>query len=198
MARNLVFSLRNADYAASPIKVERGRLYGWSEVVAQDDEGHPCRMVTMDDTGTLIIAAGGLGMGILDGEREWVDRASLKTVTLDGQEAPLIRSSYDGTIVLERVASAEEVLDCSITTVYQLDNPELMREIGAQIYAFTYSYRDSHEGSPAFVLANEGGLFLLVGYRADFEMLSLTEASAITEEDEEEDEDGDIDFSMGL
>jgi hypothetical protein len=200
MARNLTFSIGGAEYAAAPTRVERARLYGWSETLALDDEENECKAVSMDETGTLIIPPGGLGMGILDGDGRWVDRAELKYVTLDGQEAPLIQSSYEGVIALEREASAEEFLDHGITAVYQLDgaSPELLAGIGDRIFTFVYSFRDSYEGSQAFLLASGGALFMLVGYRTAFEMLSLSEAGAIESEEGEEEEGGEIDFSMGL
>ncbi|MDR3353337.1 MAG: hypothetical protein LBO00_10145 [Zoogloeaceae bacterium] len=200
MARKLTFSIGGVTHDAVPNKVERGKLYGWSETVALDDDGNECKAVSMDETGTLIIPKGGLGMGILSEDRKWVDRASLRVVTLDGEDAPLIKSSYEGVIVLEREVSAEEFLDHSITAVYQLAaDPELVQAVGEKIHAFTYSFRDSYEGSPAFVLASGGVLFMLVGYNTVFEMLSLNEFGAI-EADEEaaEDEDDEIDFSMGL
>jgi hypothetical protein len=200
MARNLTFSIGGASYAATPTKVERARLYGWSETLALDDDEHECRAVSMDETGTLIIPPGGLGMGILNEDGRWVDRSGLKYVTLDGKEAPLVKSSYEGAVVLEREASAEEFLDHSITAVYQLDgvSPELLAAVGGRILAFVYSFRDAYEGSQAFLLANSGVLFMLVGYRTAFEMLSLAEAGAIEPEEDEEEESGEIDFSMGL
>jgi hypothetical protein len=203
MARNLTFSIGDATYGVVPAKVERGKLYGWSETVALDDDGNECKAVSMDETGTLIIPKGGLGMGILSEDREWVDRSSLRFVTLDGQDAPLIKSSYEGVIALEREVGAEEFLDHSITAIYQLAgaDPELVGAVGEKIYAFTYSFRDSYEGSPAFVLASGGVLFMLVGYSTVFEMLSLNEVGAIEPEENEAgdgDDDDEIDFSMGL
>jgi hypothetical protein len=201
MARNLTFSIGGVTYGAVPSKVERGKLYGWSETIALDDDGNECKAVSMDETGTLIIPKGGLGMGILSEDRKWVDRSSLRVVTLDGEDAPLIKSSYEGVIALEREVGAEEFLDHSITAVYQLAgaDPKLVEAVGEKIYAFTYSFRDSYEGSPAFVLASGGVLFMLVGYNTVFEMLSLNEVGAIEpEEDEAGDEGNEIDFSMGL
>jgi hypothetical protein len=202
MARCLTFSINGSEYAASPVKADRKKLYGWTETIALDDEGRECKMVSMDETGTLVIPRGGAGLGILSPDDRWVDRSSLKAVSADGRDAELIKSSYDGPIVLDRIAGADEVLDHCITGMYQFTDapPELIRAVGDAVYSFTYSYRDSYEGSRAFLLAAEGTLFMLIGYDAEFEMLSLSEAGVIDEAEEEEDENesGDIDFSMGL
>jgi hypothetical protein len=201
MARTLTFSLDGTEYAAAPVKVERRKLYGWTETIALDDDGRPCKVVSMDETGTYIIPKGGLGLGILSEDMKWVDRSSLKAVTLDGKDAPLLKSSFDGPVVLGETAAAGDILDHSITAIYQLNaGPELAAVVGDKIYTFIYNYRDGYEGSHAFVLANEGSLFMLIGFKTSFEMLSLAETGAIDEDEaeEEEDESGEIDFSMGL
>ena len=55
MAKNLSFTLDGAEYFAAPVKIERKKLYGWSEVIALDDEGNECSLVTVDETGSFII-----------------------------------------------------------------------------------------------------------------------------------------------
>ena len=100
MARNLVFRINKAEMAAAPVKVDRKKLYGWTELKALDDEGRECRSATMDETGTLIIPKGGMGMGLLSPEREWVERSSLKAVRADGSDAEIIPSSYNAPIDL--------------------------------------------------------------------------------------------------
>ena len=71
MAKNLIFTLGGAEYAAAPVKIERKKLYGWSEIVALDAEGEKCAVVTVDETGSFIIPKGGLGLGILTPQGQW-------------------------------------------------------------------------------------------------------------------------------
>ncbi|MDR2661982.1 MAG: hypothetical protein LBC31_03185 [Treponema sp.] len=202
MARTISFAVGGAEYAASPVKVDRTKLYGWTELKALDDDGRECRIVSMDETGTVIIPKGGLGLGILSPEMDWVDRSGLKAVRIDGGEAELVKSSYGAPVELKDTVDDETFLDHSITSVYQLDGAprELAAAVGDKIYAFTYSYRDSYKGDTAFVLAAEGTLFMLVGYRTEYEMLTLDQAGAIDETNGEEDEEepDELDFSMGL
>jgi len=200
MARNLTFSLGGKQYCASPQKIERKKLYGWTETLALDDEGNECKLVSMDESGTLIIPKGGIGLGIVSPDMDWVERGALKAVTLDGEDAVLKKSSYDAPIVLERTVTPEQLLDNSITAFYLIEDadPELIAAVGDAIYTFDYQYRDGYEGSNAFLIGNEGALFMLLGYASAFEMLSLEEAGYIEDADaeEEEEENDDIDFSM--
>ncbi len=198
MARRLNFELHQKTLGGSPTKVDRKRLYGWSEIVALDETGAPCKTVAVDQTGTLIIPKGGVGLGLLSAEQRWVDRSELQAVTLDGQPAVQKPSSFDAPVPL--VASdAAELLNHSITAMYQLDevDPELVTALGEDIYAFDYFFRAGYAGSRAFLLASEGVVFMLVGVANDFEMLSLSETAAVDTEDEStEEESDDLDFSF--
>jgi hypothetical protein len=203
MARTLTFQVNGAEYPASPVKIDRKKLYGWRETIALDDEGRECSIVNMDETGTLIIPKGGLALGILSPDMEWVERSSLKAVRDDGTDAEIVKSSFDAPIVLKDKVDTEEFFDHSIASVYELSEaPEaLVSAVGEDIYTFTYSYRESYAGSTAFLLVSAGVLFMLVGYKTEYEMLSLSEAALIDEADvdgEDEEESDEIDFSMGL
>jgi hypothetical protein len=201
MARNLSFNINGSLYGVSPTKVDRKKLYGWSSIVALDDEDNECKLVSMDETGTLIIPKGGVGLGILSPELKWVDRSELRAVNEDGSDAELMKSSYDGEIILREIASAEDILNHSITGMYQLMGADLalLEAVGDKIYTFVYNYRDGYTGNRAFLFNAENALFMLVGYENVFQMLSLNESSSIDEDEviDEEDSDSDeIDFSM--
>jgi hypothetical protein len=197
MARELVFQLGGADYSAAPVKLDRKKLYGWSQTEVTDDSGAPCRMVSVDETGTLIIDKGGLGMGILGPAGQWVDRSTLRTVDADGNDVAPVPSSFDAPVSLAQKVEPEDFLDHSITAVYELPGNELAGAIGEDIYTFRYNFREGYSDSPAFLMAADGVAFMLVGYKNDFEFLGLDEASFVAEDDETEDEESDdLDFSM--
>lgn len=200
MPRSLTFRIKKKEYLVTPQRVNRKKLYGWTEIVALDEDGRPCQLVSTDDTGSLIIAGGGTAIGILSPRGEWVERSSLKVVNEDGTPAELITSSYNSTITLTHTVTEEEFLDYSITDYYQLDNiPEEMPAlIGDKIYIFDYTYLDSYETTPAFILASEGTLFMMLGYKNKFEMLCLGDCGIIDEDADDYIEigDDDIDFTM--
>ncbi|MCL2713712.1 MAG: hypothetical protein FWD68_03725 [Alphaproteobacteria bacterium] len=202
MASQLSFSVAGREFSVTPAKVDRRKLYGWAEVHAFDDDGAPCTLVSTDQSGTIIIPKGGIGLGIVGADGNWVERSSLKTVTADGEAAALIPSSFSKANVLVK-AQPEELLDCSITAFYHLAGEDgLIDAIGTDIYRFDYCYRDSYETSPAFLLTTEQAgdktLFMLVGRENAFEFIGLAEIAVAEEaslEDEDEDDDA-MDFSM--
>lgn len=180
------------------MKTDRRRLYGWTEIEATDDAGSPCEVATTDETGHLVLPRGGTAAGLLTSEGRWVERSELKTVTADGEPAPLLPSSYDTEIVLRKKVQPAEFLDHNITDFYVLSDAsdELRRLVGDDIYTFEYCYNKDCEGSPAFVLASGERLFLLLGERLCFETVGYDEPAFFGGDDAEEDEEEEFDFAM--
>ena len=198
----MTFAIGGNEFSAEPMKIDRKKLYGWSEIHAFDDDGNECVMVSTDTSGTIIIPKGGITLGIVSNEGKWVERSQLKTVMADGSEAELIPSSYSSVNVLDNKATAEELLDCSITACYHMKaSNELITAIGSDIYKLEYCYRDSFETSPAFLLTSliegKNELFLMVGTQNVFDFIGLSELSVAEDsETEEEEESDEIDFGM--
>lgn len=199
MARQLTFRIKRKEYTVIPVKIDRKKLYGWTEIIALDEQGRTCNLVSTDDTGTLIIPKGGTALGMLSSDGKWVERTQLKTVRQDGSEAEIIPSSFSVVIPLKQKVTDEEFLDYSITDFYQLDNvpDDLLKAIGDDIYTFDYTYLDSYETTPAFLMVADATLFMLLGYKNRFDMLCLGECSIVDDDDDYiEVTDDDIDFSM--
>lgn len=199
MARQLTFRIKRKEYTVIPVKIDRKKLYGWTEIIALDEQGRTCNLVSTDDTGTLIIPKGGTALGMLSSDGKWVERTQLKTVRQDGSEAEIIPSSFSVVIPLKQKVTDEEFLDYSITDFYQLDNvpDDLLKAIADDIYTFDYTYLDSYETTPAFLMVSDTTLFMLLGYKNRFDMLCLGECSVVDDDDDYiEVTDDDIDFSM--
>lgn len=196
MPRVLTVRLAEREYAVEPLKVDRKKLYGWTEIEALDDERQLCKLVSTDESGGLLIGKGGVAMGLFSPGGDWVDRSSLKVVDRDGTPAPFFPSSYKTGIVLDREVAEDEFLDYDITDYYQLRNapPELKKAVGKKIYTFPYSYGDSYEPSSAFLMGAGQGLFMLIGCRNRFDLLCPANSEAIGDDDDELPDE--LDFSM--
>ena len=202
LARELVFEFNGNEYSFEPVKVERKKLYGWTETIALDDDGNECKLVSMDESGTVIIPKGGVGLGMVNKAFEWVERSELIAVDRAGNEVQPLPSSFSVHIELEDTASLEEFLDHGIALIYELDgaykSPELLKEASEKIFKFTFNYREGYEGNPAFLIGNGEKLFILVGVLFKFDFVGLDEAGFLdeNEDDEEFSEELGIDFSM--
>ncbi|MDR2767261.1 MAG: hypothetical protein LBB82_02920 [Treponema sp.] len=198
MSKALTFTLGGKPFSLRPEKIDRKKIYGGREKLVFDDDNKECTLAYTDDTGTLVMPKGGVGLGIVSPEGEWVERSSLKARTLDGGDAALIPSSYDVPNALSKKVSGEEFLDYTVTAAYQLGGDSAFcTALGDDIYTFEYIYREGYETTSAFVLQSGGAAFLLLGYETGIEMLDLNQTAEIDAEDEEPDEDEDaIDFTM--
>jgi len=198
MAKELQFKLNGADYGAAPVKLERKKIYGWTDTVATDRSGEVCSSAYLSPDDALIIPSGGLKQATVNEEGRWVEKSELVAYSEDGSKAlPTIASSFDAPIELKKKATTEEFLDNDWESVYQLVNPDLAAAVGDDIYKFDFCYRGGTNHNEAYLMATPAGLFLFAGDRQEFPLVALADETTIddTEEPVEEEID-ELDFSM--
>ena len=200
MAKALNLILGGSTFALAPTKVERKKLYGWTELRATDPDGNVCRQAGLDSNGVTIIPKGATKIGMLREDGNWMEKDELQALHADGSVAEAIPSSFEGEIKLEQKVDTEKLMDCIVTSVYQLEGEgaeELAKAIGSDIYTFPFSYRGGYDTSDGFLLSNGTTPFIFVGTEAKFEMIGLEEQAVVDEPDEEvEMEEDELDFSM--
>ncbi len=200
MAKTLTIEIGDLSVALTPTKVDRDKLYGYTELRVMTDDGSACCQAAINGDGVNIVCPGATKIGITDENGNWVERQSLVPLTEDGSEPVWIPSSFDNAIKLTREATSEELLDLTIQSIYQLcgDDINLLSDnLKDRIFAFDFSYRGGYECNEAFMIATEAGVFILTGSSVEYEYLGLEEAVELDEPDEDFSfDDGDLDFSM--
>lgn len=198
MARTLSFKINSHEFIASPTKVDRRKLYGWTELLVSDTNGNLCRQAAINSDGVTIINQGATKLGIVSEDGLWVERNELIAVDKDGNEIKPVASSFDCGCLLEESAPMDEILNLNVSSVYQIttDNELSFRnEIGDTVYKFHFNYRSGFFPTIAFLLANSEGIFMLTGTPAKIEFIGLDESGVIDDTDEFEIED-ELDFGM--
>lgn len=193
-----MFRLAGSVYGAAPVKLERKKIYGWTDTVATDRNGDVCNSAYLSPDDALVIPSGGLKQAVVDDNGRWVEKSALVAYSEDGSEVlPVLPSSFDAPIELKEKATTEEFLDNDWESVYQLVNPDLATAIGDDIYKFDFSYRGGTNHNDGYLINTPGGLFLFAGDKQEFPLVSLAEETTIddTEEPVEEEID-ELDFSM--
>ena len=198
MAKELQFKLNGNDYGAAPVKLERKKIYGWTDIVATDKSGEVCNSAYLSPDDALIIPSGGLKQATVDSNGRWVEKSELTAYSEDGQEVlPTYASSFDAPIELTQKATNEEFLDNDWESVYQLANPDLAAAVGDDIFKFEFSYRGGTNHNDAYLMNTPGGLFLFAGDKQEFQLVSLAEETTIDDTEEAvEEEIDELDFSM--
>ncbi len=187
-------------YSLLPTKLERRKLYGWTEQRVTEPDGSLCRQAGLNSDGVTIVPQGCTKTGMLREDGQWMDHSELVALHSDGTRAELIPSSFDEEIDLCNRATVEDLLDCNITSVYQMTGDDalaLAGKVGDDIYSFNFSYRSGYEPNEAFLLANGALVFIIVGNTGNFTMVGLDEQGTLDSADEEVClEDEELDFSM--
>ena len=200
MAKPLILKLSGVEYPLAPTKLERRKLYGWTEMRATTPDGDVCNSVGLASNGQIIIPKGAIKLGILKEDGSWLDKSELVAVHFDGTPAEFVPSSFDSELILEKKVSIEDFLNYTITSVYQLEGEaasNFISAIGSEIYTFKFNYRGDYEASDAFLLCTEKSPYIFVGTKAQFDFIGLEEQSVIDEPDDEVQIDEDeLDFSM--
>jgi hypothetical protein len=130
-----------------------------------------------------------------------VDKKALKTVYMDGSDALLVPSSYDGTIELVQ-ATMEDLFNLEVTTIYQLTwedvgaKGNMLKELeDGKLFRFVFNYRADYEGADAILLSSQNEIFVLTGRLLEFEYLENKTAIPVAEVETAE-QDEEVDFGM--
>lgn len=106
----LIFRYGGGELSCELRKVERAHLYGSVRTEVLDAGGLKCRLATLAADGHTIIDSGGTALAYLTPENNWLDKAALKAVDLQGREISPVGSSFKATIDLSMKATVEEYL----------------------------------------------------------------------------------------
>lgn len=203
MGKNLKFVINGNSFEAGISKVDRDKVYGFVEEVVTDRDGNICTTGNLLDDGQTIVLSGATSLKTVDDSFAELDKKALKTVYMDGTDAKLIPSSYDGDIDLQ-VAEMDDLFNLEVTAVYQCtwedtsvksSMLELLKD--GSLFRFVFNYRADYEGADAILLGSQEEVFVLTGRILEFEylsnevMLPFEEPAEVTAED-----DGSMDFGM--
>jgi len=203
MPRALKFKYGDSEFECELNKIDRRKLYGSVDVETRDIDGNRCGLATLANDGKTLIPYGGTALGYISSDGEWVERSDLKPVDLSGNELPLLSSSFDITIELEKTATLEEFLNYSSRLVYLMGTddefaPDLIEQLKeGVIFRFEFLYREGISADPAFLLGTPDGLiWMMVGKPSAIEYVGLDQAAVCFVENEDDEEVEEFDFEM--
>lgn len=185
MARKIVVQYRGAESAFGFAKLSRDKLYDSRQRIVLDHDGRPCERVGLTQDGSMIVHKGMTAQGYFDEAGRAVDRRDLVGLGPDGEVLERLPSTLDVPQPLEGPVPPEAVLDLAVSKVYMLDEadaePSLVTSLRAgDVYRFGFNFSSGFEHETGFLLANEHGLFALIGAPLE---LTWSEPRATTVED---------------
>ena len=198
MARTILVRLGEEESAFGFTKVEREKLYGKKDRVVVDENGRECDATWLTPDGAVLVPMGGTAHLWMD--ERWDAREQTDRLAVDASGAALeLKPSTLGVAQSLREVDARRVLEIVTNSVYQLEpetvGPTLQAALKeGRMFETPFSYRDGFDSDAAILLANDEGMFALVGKPSGFEMVSR---EVIAEEPGAPDDlDADLDFGM--
>ena len=198
MAKEAIFKFQDNVVKTSLIKVDRNKVYGWSEEIYTDKSGNICTWATLLNDGVTLISTGGSALKTFNTIGKEISKSDLVAVLDDGTSATLINSIFDLETILSNEKTIEDLMSMEVKSVYQLEvteNKDLLKNwlTEFKVLYLTFNYRTDYEGDDAFIL-NQGDLFFIItGNIKDFKYVSLQTAQCL---DVETDESEELDFNM--
>ena len=199
MARVISVALEGVESAFTFKAVERAALYGKRRRVALDRDGQPCSRASLLEDGSLLLRSGMTGQGYFLPDGRFVKQSDLEGIDASGVVLEKVPSTLGVAQPLEGPIDPSEVLDLRVETIYALDpdavDDGLMAKLtSGNVYRFAFNFRDDYRAETGILLANENGVFALIGNPVSYAWSSLAVTSELPPADD--DSDDDLDFEM--
>lgn len=201
MTKQIVLDFEGVQSRFDFTPLRREQLYGKRRRLALDESGQPCTRASLLQDGSLLLRSGMTGQGYFTPDLQWVATKDLEGIGVDGQPTPVVPSTLDVAQELLGPVPATEVLDLSVTSMYLLHEADvsdalISRLQAGDIFKFDFNFRDDFRAETALLLANDNGIFALIGYPSVAVWNDLATAPMeVTTAEESEDID-DLDFEM--
>ena len=199
MARSIIVSYQGKSSTFGYSRVSRKQLYATRKRVPLDVAGQPCQRAELSDDGSMLIVSGMTAQGYFDDDQRWISNDELVGVDASGQAAPEHPSTLDTAQELVEV-EPEALLDCSTDAVYTLEPAEIDATLREQLQAgrlfrFAFNPRAGYSTDSGFLVANDQGIFAIVGSALQIPWCEL-EKPAVEIDDDDDEGDDDLDFEM--
>lgn len=168
MSREILVNYKGILSSFTLDRVERNRLYGERKRRVLDPSHKPCMRAELVEEGDVILSPGMTTTAHLDSEGNFFAQGTLVGITEDGKAVSKVPSTLNAAQDLVGPIPSTEALDVMVSAVYALTPEKLDVELfealnkGA-IFRFPFNYRTDYHASVALLVANEHGVFALVG-----------------------------------
>lgn len=199
MAKPIVLNYSERECSFSLAKVERSKLYPTRNRVPLDAVEATCTRAVMTNDGANVLMSGMTAQGYFTMAGRWVQKEELVGINPDGSLAELKPSTLGVPQVLEGPVPSRDLLDLEVIGVYALEPESADEKLVASLnngdlYRFAFNYGADYNCEVAYLLANDEGIFAIVGNPTT--VVWAEEATVFVAEPEEEASSDELDFEM--
>jgi hypothetical protein len=199
MAKSIIVAYAGGESSFAISKVDRTKLYPTRKRVPLDAQGQPCTRASMTSDGANVLKSGMTAQGYFTTAGRWVPKEELVGINPDGSLTDLKASTLGVSQMLKGPVSERELLDLEVASIYLLE-PETVAETllaslqQGDLYQFAFNYGTGYSCEIACLLANDEGIFAVVGSQAT--PAWIEEPTVFVTETEEDSSADEFDFEM--
>jgi len=201
MAKKLLVNYKGEEAEFDFKKIDRAKLYGKRKRVYLDASDNECQRAELTSDGSTILRSGMSSQSYFDEKHNWIPNKEL--VGLDSTGKPLDKkpSTLGVSQTLEGPVDVEELLELSVSSVYQLDVVEVPVGIkknldSGGIFKLPFNYREDYHEEAGYLIANKEGIFMIAGNPTESEWLMLDQIPEDTFNEEDFESEDELDFEM--
>jgi hypothetical protein len=181
MGRKIEIAFQGSISRIALRRVDRSLLYGSSRRIGLDAKGRECASALLTRDGKYVLGPGSTAGMYLNENGDVVAREDLARMYERGVPANNDGVESDGPLELTAPVPAEVLLDCIVTAVCEVDEPNLDSTLAASL-----SRGDIyHAPDRSFLLTNEHGIFLLATRPAEFDFVGRDHQTVVDDDDRE-------------
>lgn len=198
MAKSVVLNFDGVDHNFAPVRVDRAKLYGVRKRIAVDGTGAACTKAALTPDGSMLITSGMTSQGYFAPDGRWVARNEMVGLDIDGQVVETKPSTLGVAQAVEGPVDPGAVLHLDVESVFALEPEDISSKLvtsmkSGEIYRCAFNYAAGLEIEVAYLVANDEGIFALVGKPVD---IAWSEQGAVFVAESTEDDTDDLDFDQ--
>ncbi len=199
MSRTIEINYKGHTSSFSLTPLDRKRLHGFKRRIALDENGDECAIAHLTRDGRFLLGAGSTADLYINDDGDAINRSELVAVDTDGKSLPTLSATSGRTQAVEGPVALDDFLGHVVTKVYGLDvdslDPTLDQALrDGAIFRVPYRPRPTHTETPAFLLANEDGVFLMQAEASNFDFIGLRQEVSAEEWGDETNDEFDFDL----
>lgn len=197
MAKPVILTSGNKQYSFEATRIDRAKLYGVRKRLPLDANGQQCTKASLTLDGANLLLSGMTAQGYFNSEGSPISRQEMVGLDAQGNLVEHIPSTLGLPQKLEGPVSASEVLDLDVESFFYLEPLEIEKDLltelkSGAVYKFSFNYSSGLEMETAYLVANEDGVFAVVGSIAP--CVWVEEAAVYVPLDGEDTDAEDLDF----
>jgi len=196
MAKALNFKYQDHTFSANIEKVDRKKIYGYTQVEYKNENGELCSLANVTSDGMSILPSGCTGIVTVNEDGKFIGRSELQVVDTEGNPLTKIPSVFDNEAIELTEASIEDYLDINVKSIYQLsflDDSIKQALDKSKVLSFKFNYRADYQQDDAFLVCRDDNYFVVTGFKVEFDFVGLDEQFVEPVMEEVSDE---MDFGM--